>query len=48
LASGLRPQRLQDHFEIDGQSTERVFVSAQSGEGMETLRSILAARATRP
>jgi GTPase len=48
LASSLRPQRLQDHFEIDGQSTERVFVSAQSGEGMETLRSILAARATRP
>jgi GTPase len=45
LAPELRPQKLQDHYEVDGQSIERVFVSAQSGEGMETLRSILAARA---
>jgi GTPase len=48
LPSGLRPVSLHDHFEVDGLSTERVFVSAQNGEGMETLRSILAARATRP
>jgi GTPase len=41
----LRPQRPKDHFEVDGLSLERVFVSAQSGEGMETLRSILAAKA---
>jgi GTPase len=46
LPSSLRPVSLQDHFEIDGLSTERVFVSAQSGEGMEILRSILAARST--
>jgi GTP-binding protein HflX len=48
LPNGLRPVSLHDHFEVDGLSTERVFVSAQNGEGMETLRSILAARATRP
>lgn len=43
-----RPQKIQDFYEVDGHSIERVFVSAQSGEGMEVLRSILAARATRP
>jgi GTPase len=48
LAPEQRPQRIQDHYEIDGQSVERVFVSAQSGEGMEILRSILAARAAAP
>jgi GTPase len=48
LPSSLRPVSLQDHFEIDGLSTERVFVSAQSGEGVEILRSILAARAVAP
>jgi GTPase len=42
LAPEQRPQRLQDHYEVDGQSIQRVFISAQSGEGMETLRSILA------
>jgi GTPase len=47
LAPEQRPQRLHDHYEVDGQSIERVFVSAQSGEGMEILRSILAQRATR-
>lgn len=46
LALAQRPQRLQDHYEVDGQSIERVFVSAQNGEGMEILRSILAARAS--
>lgn len=45
LAPEQRPQRLHDHYEVDGQSVERVFVSAQSGEGMEILRSILAKRA---
>jgi GTPase len=48
LPPELRPQRLHDHYEIDSLSTERVFVSAQSGEGMEILRSILAARAVAP
>jgi GTPase len=46
LAPAKRPQKLHDHYEIDGQSIERVFVSAQSGEGMEILRSILADRAS--
>lgn len=46
LPAELRPQRLHDHFEVDGLSTERVFVSAQSGEGMEILRSILAGKAS--
>jgi GTPase len=46
FAPAKRPQKLHDHYEIDGQSIERVFVSAQSGEGMEILRSILAARAS--
>ena len=45
LAPEQRPQRLHDHYEVDGRSVERVFVSAQSGEGMEILRSILAKRA---
>jgi GTP-binding protein HflX len=48
LPADRRPQKIQDHYEMDGQSVERVFVSAQSGEGMEILRSILAARASRP
>ncbi len=48
LAPEKRPQKMQDHYEVDGQSIERVFVSAQSGEGMEILRSILAARASPP
>ncbi len=39
-----RPQVLSDHYEVEGQSLQRVFVSAQSGEGMEILRSILAER----
>ncbi len=45
LAPEQRPQKLHDHYEVDGQSIERVFVSAQSGEGMEILRSILVQRA---
>jgi GTPase len=48
LAPEQRPHKLQDFYEVDGQSVERVFVSAQSGEGMEILRSILAARAAQP
>ncbi len=46
LSAEQRPQKLHDFYEIDGQSIERVFVSAQTGEGMEILRSILATRAT--
>ncbi len=39
-----RPISLSDYFEVEGSSLQRVFVSARSGEGMETLRSILAQR----
>ncbi len=45
MAQQRRPTRNPDHFEVDGISTDRVFVSAQSGEGMEILRSMLAERA---
>jgi GTPase len=38
------PQAISDYYEVDGQSLQRVFVSAQTGEGMEILRSILAER----
>jgi GTPase len=48
LAPEQWPQKIQDYYEVDGQSIERVFVSAQSGEGMEILRSILAQRASSP
>jgi GTPase len=44
LAPERRPQAIADYYEVDGQSLQRVFVSAQSGEGMEILRSILAER----
>lgn len=44
LSPERRPQTLSDYYEVDGQSLQRVFVSAQSGEGMEILRSILAER----
>lgn len=46
LPEDRRPALLWDHYELDGQSLQRVFVSAQSGEGMETLRSILAKLST--
>jgi len=45
LSIGQRPLQFNDHYEIDGLSVQRVFVSAKSGEGMEILRSILAERA---
>lgn len=37
-----RPARLRDHFEMDGRSVERVFVSALSGEGLPEVRHLLA------
>jgi GTP-binding protein HflX len=39
-----RPARLQDHYELDGVLVPRVFVSAQSGEGLPELRQLLAQR----
>jgi GTPase len=48
LSAERRPARLHDYFEVDGQSVERVFVSAHNAEGMETLRSILAQKSRLP
>lgn len=45
LEPGQRPRRLQDPFELEGQSVPRVFVSARTGEGLAQLRQVLAAQA---
>ena len=37
-----RPALLNDHYDLDGQLYERLFVSAQSGEGLDVLRQALA------
>lgn len=37
-----RPLVFQDHYEVDGQALTRIFVSAQSGEGLPLLRQRLA------
>ena len=46
----LEPQRhpvyLQDHYELDGVSVPRVFVSARQGDGLAQLRQLLAVRLT--
>ena len=34
------PLQLQDQYEMDGQAVPRVFLSAQSGKGLDLLRSI--------
>ena len=39
-----RPAVLQDHYEVDGAMLPRLFVSARSGEGLDTLRGALAAK----
>lgn len=44
LSSELRPVRLTDWFEVDGRPVPRVFLSAQSGEGVPALRQLLAER----
>ena len=45
LASEQRPLQQVDHFDVDGVSVPRVFVSARSGEGLSQLRTLLANRA---
>jgi GTP-binding protein HflX len=35
------PLQLQDQYEMDGQPVPRVFLSAQSGKGLDVLRSAL-------
>ena len=43
LDSEKRPAQLQDRYEVDGRQLQRVFVSAQKGEGLTELRQQLAA-----
>lgn len=45
IEPGRRPLQTHDHYLIDGRPIERVFVSAQSGEGLPLLRQALANRA---
>ena len=42
LENERRPLQLQDSFELDGQQTPRIWVSASSGEGLAALRQHLA------
>jgi GTP-binding protein HflX len=39
-----RPLQLEDTYDLGGVMTQRVFVSAQEGEGLRNLRQLLAAR----
>lgn len=45
LPEGNEPHADRDHYEVDGRQLERVFVSAQSGQGLPLLRQVLAERA---
>jgi GTPase len=46
LPADEQPRHAQDHYEIpDGRRMARVFISAQSGQGLDVLRSMLAAAA---
>lgn len=45
LAEGMEPHSDHDHYEVEGRQLERVFVSAQSGQGLAMLREVLAERA---
>lgn len=37
-----QPRQLRDHVELDGQPRTRVFVSAQTGQGLDILRAVVA------
>ena len=39
-----RPLQLEDQYEMNGQPLPRLFVSARSGEGLDSLRRVLSAR----
>ena len=45
LAPSQRPRQMQDHFDLEGRSVPRLFVSARTGEGLPQLRQALAAQA---
>lgn len=47
LASGSRPLRHRDLFELEGRPVPRLFVSAHTGEGLDELRRVLAETAAR-
>ena len=47
LENNSKPLQMEDMFEIDGRQTPRIFVSAQSGEGLAALRRQLALQAGR-
>jgi GTP-binding protein HflX len=42
LPAEKRPLVFQDLYEVDGQALTRIFVSAQTGEGLPLLRQLLA------
>ena len=42
LDEGRYPLKMQDQYELDGESRPRIFLSAQSGQGLPLLRSALA------
>ena len=44
LAPELLPQRSVDAMELDGVTVARIFLSAQTGQGLDALRSLLAQR----
>lgn len=44
LQAEQRPPLLEDQYDVDGQLFQRLFVSARSGEGLDTLRQALASR----
>jgi GTP-binding protein HflX len=46
LPSERRPQLMQDTFEVEGQQVPRLFVSAQSLDGLPALRQFLARRSS--
>ncbi|MDZ7866269.1 GTPase HflX [Acidovorax sp.] len=44
LGAELQPALLEDQYEVEGQMVPRLFVSARSGQGLDTLRRALSAR----
>ena len=48
VPSERRPVTLKDQYDEDGIIMDRLFVSAQTGEGLAQLRQLLSARATTP
>jgi GTP-binding protein HflX len=44
LEAEQRPLQLEDQYEMNGQPLPRLFVSARSGEGLDSLRRVLSAR----